>query len=75
MTNKIDYLVEADSATEHLIYLLLKDKVSWEKSLSDHQNKGVFCGKDKNNTNIVSLTYVKVDGKIVCFYWGDRFSC
>lgn len=67
---KIDYLVEADSATEHLIYLLLKDKMSWKQNLMGYQNVGVFCGKTESNTNMVSLTYNKIGDKIICFYWG-----
>lgn len=66
---KVDYLVEADNTAELLVYMLLKEKVSFTQAL-DHQNKGIFAGKTKENPNMVSITFSYIDNKLVCFYWG-----
>lgn len=68
---KVDYLVEATHETEMLVYLLLKDHVKWDQNIDlIYQNRGVFLGKDNAFPNMVSLIYIGVDDKVVCFYHG-----
>ena len=66
----IDYLVEADGSTAYLVYLLLKVSCTWEDNLEGYSNIGVCLGEAKETPNMLSLTYSKVSGKVVCFYWG-----
>ncbi|CAL9985528.1 hypothetical protein VPHF99_0299 [Vibrio phage F99] len=70
MNKTVDYLVEADSATQMLVWLLLKDKTSYGQFPEGYQDCGVFAGKTKEQPNMVSLSYRKINNKIVCFYWG-----
>lgn len=71
MDTKVDYLVEADSAAQMLVWMMLNDKTSWhEGSIEGYQDCGVFAGKTKEQSNMVSLSYRKINNKIVCFYWG-----
>lgn len=71
MNTKVDYLVEADSATQMLVWMMLKDKTSWHQgALEGYQDCGVFAGKTKEQPNMISLCYRKIHNKIVCFYWG-----
>ncbi len=71
MNTNVDYLVEADSATQMLVWMMLEDKTSWhEGALEGYHDIGVFAGKTKEQSNMVSLSYRKINDKIVCFYWG-----
>lgn len=63
---KIDYVVESNSETIMLVYLLLRDKVTWEQEVK--QGVGTILGKDKHFPNMVGLSYIKIEGKVVCFY-------
>jgi len=71
MNTNVDYLVESDSATQMLVWMMLKDKTSWHEGVLDgYHDIGVFAGKTKDQSNMISLSYRKINDKIVCFYWG-----
>ncbi len=67
---KVDYLVEEDSSEEMLVFLLLRDHVVWKQNLIGYQNKGIYLGHVVNDPNMLSLTYVRIDDKVICFYCG-----
>lgn len=74
--NNVKYICEASDNAIMLLYMLVGDKCAWEQNLySFHlKDKGVYLGKDKENPNMLSLRFIRIDSVIICFYEGTSMN-
>lgn len=69
---KVDYVCEASNEAISLLYMLIADDHSWEQNLWNQglHDGGSYLGKVKEDPNMVSYRFIRIDQKVVMFYEG-----